>query len=118
FLDVTPDVGPVSVVKAVAGSEVRIDPVLTASSIESYQGFDLDIQTNKPVLKNRTENIAVQWFATSGDVGNAKTAIASAPIGPNGGGDGSLGTTWKAPSNKKHGDHDTIVVVVEDQRGG
>src|SRR5205807_350912 len=49
FLDVTPDVGPVSVVKAAAGSDVRIDPVLTTASIESYQGFDLDIQTNDPV---------------------------------------------------------------------
>jgi hypothetical protein len=117
FLDVTPDVGPVSVVKAAPGSTVRIDPVLTSASIENYQGFDLDIQTQKPVLENRTENIAVQWFATSGDVGAAKTAIHTAAIGLDKA-DGSLGTSFTALTSKHRGDRDTILVVVDDQRGG
>ncbi|MDP2342204.1 MAG: hypothetical protein Q8O67_14705 [Deltaproteobacteria bacterium] len=99
---------PHAVLTAAAGSELRIDPVLAEGSIEHHQVQTLDLVSSALGLDNRTEDIAVTWTSTAGDVGRATTVISD---------ESGLGIVWRLPEGKA-GDRCALVVVVFDQRGG
>lgn len=114
-IDVAPEVGLVSRIQATPGDTLNIDPVIARATFANHQAFRFDVATGKQVLENRVEDLAFEWFATSGDVGAATTSQQGGFIGP---GNVRLGTTWTAPDTRRPGEHDALVIVMHDQRGG
>lgn len=116
--DFPADVGIHSIVRVRPGDDFRIDPVITAASFAPYQGFRLDVESGTQILENRREDLALEWFSTTGDVGNATTSQQGGFGGGGGGDSARLGTTFTSRIDASPGDLDSIVVVLHDQRGG
>ncbi len=103
-------VGRESILRADRGAVLAIEPVFRAGTVERYQVIGFDVELSKILLLNRVEDIALSWFSTGGEVSNGLTAVQQSH---------TLGVTWALPTDtRESGDRDTLVVVVQDQRGG
>lgn len=93
-------------------SVIRILPVMTPDSYESYQELVTDPSTGRIFARDITEIISVSWFATEGEVQDALTS----PIYTK-----SLDTEFESPNLDKvpaEGMSISVFMVARDQRGG
>lgn len=108
FADEAP-VPRVALIRADAGARLTIEPVFRADSVENYQIVSFDIEESRVLLVNRVEDTALNWYTTDGDVSSSLTALQL---------DHEVGVDWNLATDKEPGERDTLVVVVQDQRGG
>jgi hypothetical protein len=93
-----------------AGSVIRILPVMTGDSYESYQELVTVPETGAITTADRIEIISISWFASMGDVEDDLTT----PIYTR-----TLDTEYVAPrSVPPSGQPVTVYMVARDQRGG
>ena len=99
------------VVEVQAAQSLRILPVFTDASYETYQTIKADLVNGTLFVEDKTEELSVSWFATAGNLADKLTwpkfSIA-------------LDTAWTAP-DAPPADTDgrvTIYMVARDQRGG
>ncbi len=107
----TADILPDAVLSAARGTQLSLEPVFTADTVEKYQVFSFDVETNDLIIINRFEDLALSWYTTAGDI---SPATGSVQFGAN------LTGTWTLPSVEAAdaGDVVTVVLVIRDQRGG
>jgi hypothetical protein len=84
---------------------VRIRPVFTAGSIESYERLLTDVNTREVFVERTDEDLAVQWFATAGELQDEVTAKKLTR---------TLDTAFTAPTSGRV----SMWLVVRDGRGG
>ncbi|MBC7792630.1 MAG: hypothetical protein H7Z43_02895, partial [Clostridia bacterium] len=93
-----------------AGERIRVNPVMTGDSFESYQELVTDPGTGAIAARDRIEIISVSWFASVGEVEDDLTT----PLFTKG-----LDTEYRAPrSVAPSGQPVSIYMVARDQRGG
>ncbi len=107
----TADIGKNAVLSAARGTELTLEPVFAAGTVERYQVFSFEVEANDLIIVNRKEDLALSWYTTDGDI---SPATGSVQFGRN------LTGTWTLPSveGSDAGDVIALVLVVRDQRGG
>ncbi|MEO0460114.1 MAG: hypothetical protein AAF219_04660 [Myxococcota bacterium] len=92
-----------------AGQSIRVRPVFSADSIESYQLLRADNETQRVRVVEAKEELSVQWFITAGEVDDEVTSRSETL---------TLDTVYTAPDVLPDGGAITIWFVASDQRGG
>ncbi len=93
-------------------SVIRILPVMTGDSYESFQQLVTEPSTGRILARDLTENISVSWFATAGELQDALTT----PIYTK-----TLDTEYRSPrlaDVPADGVMVSVYMVARDQRGG
>jgi len=90
---------------------VRIRPVFTADSVESYQAIQVDLQSGEISMSDRQEELSVSWFTTAGELRDQLTSVAFTR---------DFDTVYTAPPIPPVGNDGwlTVWMVARDQRGG
>ncbi len=130
-----PQLGTRPVLRVQPGAVLDIRPVFAPGTMEPYQVFTLDPESQTTGVENRYEDFVCNWVVTRGEVSQQTTSTepgagggggGSGGGGPGGGGSPfgedltSLDGRWELPDSDlvNAGERDALVMVVKDQRGG
>lgn len=109
-LEGEPDLRNGSLLRVSPGGQLALTPMWAPGAVERYQVISFDIDTSKVTVLNRVEDMACNWYASRGLPSSALTSIEYT--------DERLGVVWNFPVDAQPGERDSLVLVVQDQRGG
>lgn len=109
-LEGEPDLKNGSLLRVSPGASISVTPMWAPGAVERYQVISFDIETSSITVLNRVEDMACNWYASRGLPSAALTSLEFT--------DERLGVVWNFPADAKSGERDSLVLVVQDQRGG
>jgi len=109
-LEGEPDLRNGSLIRVSPDASIAVTPMWAPGAVERYQVISFDVDTSAVTVLNRVEDMACNWYASRGLPSSALTSLEFT--------DERLGVVWNFPVDAESGERDSLVLVVQDQRGG